>query len=143
MNSIQICLDTNIWIGGLISGNLHCIKILNALSQFQVILPNQIRAELARNFDERHLRLLFRIFEETHVEIDYSAIPYELIMAYKQKGLKKGAAIIGAFCEYRQISILVSENRHFLREVSDEKSFKVIFAQTFCEFYLQHHAANL
>lgn len=101
MNSTLICLDTNIWIGGLVSGNLHCVRILNALSQLRVLLPNQIRAELVRNFNDRHLRMFLGILEKTNIAIDYGNIPFELIVDYKQKGLKKGDAVIGAFCEYR------------------------------------------
>lgn len=125
------------------SGNLHCVRILNALSQLRVLLPNQIRAELVRNFNDRHLRMFFGILEKTNIAIDYGNIPFELIVDYKQKGLKKGDAVISAFCEYRQITILVSENRHFLREVSAEKSFKVLYSQAFCEFYFQNNLTNL
>jgi hypothetical protein len=40
-------------------------------------------------------------------------------------GLKKGDAVIGAFCEFREIDYFISENRHFISELKTDK-FKIL-----------------
>jgi predicted nucleic acid-binding protein len=42
---MQISLDTNVWIFGLLENNGYCVRILDNLAQFTVIVPNQIRED--------------------------------------------------------------------------------------------------
>ena len=68
--------------------------------------------------------------------IDFEKVPLAYIREFEQKGLKKGDAEIGAFCEWRQIDILVSDNRDFLRGLSAERSFQVMAPQEFCAAFI-------
>jgi len=49
---------------------------------------------------------------------DYARAPAELIARWEQQGAKKGDAVIAAHLEAAQIRYVVSENRHFLTEIS-------------------------
>ena len=66
---------------------------------------------------------------------DYEPVPSEHIIASFRKGLKKGDALIGGFCEWRNVSILISDNRHFLRELVAITSFKVMSPSEFCQTF--------
>ena len=46
---MAISLDTNVWIFGLFNLEPACHKILLNLRDFEIVVPNQIRAELERN----------------------------------------------------------------------------------------------
>jgi len=58
---------------------------------------------------------------------DYKKIVYEFI---KKLGLKKGNIGIAAFCEYVKANYLITENRHFLKELKT-KQFKIRDAEDF------------
>ncbi len=58
--------------------------------------------------------------------------PDALVENYRRKGLKKGDALIGAFCEWQHISFFVSENRHFLVELNDSP-YEVVDAEALCQ----------
>jgi len=49
VTDMQISLDTNVWIFGLLENNSYCVRILDNLAQFDVIVSNQIRIELTNN----------------------------------------------------------------------------------------------
>jgi hypothetical protein len=54
------------------------------------------------------------------------------ITSFENKGLKKGDAEIGAFCEWRRVDVVVSDNRDFLKGLSGEHYFEVMSPQEFC-----------
>ena len=70
MNCMVICmkisLDTNIWMFGLFRNNEFCKRILDNLSLFEIIVPNQIRIELERNLPDLQLKEFHRIFKLCH-----------------------------------------------------------------------------
>lgn len=57
------------------------------------------------------------------MKIDAERVPSTYIAAFEQKGLKKGDAEIGAFCEWRKIDIIVSDNRDFLKGLPPGQHF--------------------
>ena len=136
MRDISISLDTNIWIFGILQTKPACIKILQSLSQFDVILPNQVRLELERNLSPKTKKLFYQIAEVYQVCIDTAPVPKHFVHLFYKLGLKKGDAEIGAFCQWRKIDIFISENRDFLRGLAQGHNFKVMPPKTFCESYL-------
>ena len=60
MSATRICLDTNVWVNGLLGLNPLCQVILSRLDLFEVELPDIIRDELQRNLREPDMRRLFR-----------------------------------------------------------------------------------
>jgi len=134
MSAMQISLDTNIWIFGLLWKDEFCQKILLNLTQFQVLIPDQVRAELERNLSERDLKRFYQLVVQfENLRIDFEMIPRSYIESFLKKGLVKGDAEIAAFCEWRKIDILVSDNRDFLTRLLYDKSFRVLSPKTFCE----------
>ena len=57
--------------------------------------------------------------------------PFVLVEKYVNLGLPaKADAFIGAFAEWMNVSYLISENRHFLRQVKT-KAFQIMDADEF------------
>ncbi|MEE4359505.1 MAG: hypothetical protein V2I97_23735 [Desulfococcaceae bacterium] len=76
---------------------------------------------------------------EAGVQFDFRRVPESYISMFEQKGLKKGDLIIGAFCEWRHVDIIVSDNRDFLRGLSGGHHFQVMSPHKFCEQHFQQH----
>jgi len=130
---MQISLDTNIWIFAIVAKEPVCTKILSNLGGFDVVLPDQIRVELERNFSDNDMKLFYRLLLRYNIKIDFEPVPRYLVIEFEGKGLKKGDAEIGAFCEWRQIDLFVSDNRDFLRGLSPEHYFDVMSPDEFCQ----------
>lgn len=81
------------------------------------------------------MKSFYQILNGLEVEVDFAKIPSNYISMFEQKGLKKGDAQIGAFCEWRKINIIVSDNRDFLRGLSAGHYFAVMSPQEFCEAF--------
>jgi predicted nucleic acid-binding protein len=130
---MQVSLDTNVWIFGIISADEFCEKILFNLAQFEIIIPEQVRAELERHLLTQDMKHFHQLVLQTEVKIDYEKVPSTYIAEFEQKGLKKGDAEIGAFCEWRKVDILVSDNRDFLKAMPAGQRFQVLSPEVFCE----------
>jgi len=72
------------------------------------------------------------IFGIVGVKIDFSEVPKDYISQFEKKGLKKGDAEIGAFCEWKRVNVIVSDNRDFLKGLS-EHYFEVMNPKEFCD----------
>ena len=135
---MHVSFDTNVWIFGLKGTNRFCEVILLNLGLFRTTIGNQIRAELERNLSVIELREFYNLVLEKEITIDFAPAPRSKVIAFERKGLKKGDAVIGAFCEWREIDIFVSNNRDFLRGLAPDHRFVVLSPQQFCErFELQ------
>lgn len=129
---MQVSLDTNIWIFGILGVDAFCETILLNLAEFTVIIPDQIRAEIERNLSDDDMKQFYYFLLQYGVTIDFSPVPEDLIADFESKGLKKGDAKIGAFCEWRKVDVIVSENRDFLRGLAPDHYFEVMSAEEFC-----------
>jgi predicted nucleic acid-binding protein len=130
---MQISLDTNVWIFGLLGNNSYCVRILDNLAQFDVVVSNQIRIELTNNLPKPLLDEFYQLVQEADVQLNYERVPEIYITMFESKGLKKGDAIIGGFGEWKKIDKIVSDNRDFLRGLSAGHYFEVMSPQEFCE----------
>lgn len=70
------------------------------------------------------------------VDIDYAPVPPAMVQAYEQRGLTKGDAVIAAFCEYRSITMFISDNRDFLRTLAPPPPLQVLAPTAFCDLFL-------
>jgi len=129
-----ISLDTNVWISGFL-GDMFCEKIILNLCRLDIIMPNQIRDELERNLSGDYMKRFYLLALEADVRFDFERVPQSYITMFEQKGLKKGDLIIGAFCEWQRVDIIVSDNRDFLRCLTGEHWFRVLSPQKFCETF--------
>src|SRR5437879_8042059 len=99
------------------------------LDQLKVHLPLQILLELQHNLtDEETRRVLLAVMKAKAVTWDYAPAPLELVRTWQHRGAKKGDAVIAAHLEIAQVSYFVSENRHFIAEITD-LPFKVLTSE--------------
>jgi len=128
-----ISLDTNVWIFGLLETDYFCHRIVLNLSQFEVVVPDQVRRELNNNLDNDDMRRFYALRSQHNVRLSYEQVPDIYVTMFYDKGLKKGDAIIGGFGEWQQIDFIVSDNRDFLRGLAAGHYFEVLSPQEFCE----------
>jgi len=129
---MRISLDTNIWIFGILGIDSCCEKILLNLAQFEIIIPNQVRAELERNFSPDSLKVFYKFINRLDIVLSYERVPESYILMFEAKGLKKGDAVIGGFAQWKKVDVIVSDNRDFLRGLSADHSFQVMSPKDFC-----------
>lgn len=128
-----VSLDTNVWIFGFLEKDSFCEKILLNLPKFDIIIPDQIRSELERNLPRPYMKRFYPLALEAGVQFDFEPVPQQFLSMYSRKGLKKGDLVIGAFCEWRKVDVIVSDNRDFLRGLSEGHFFRVLSPREFCE----------
>ncbi|MFQ5456634.1 MAG: type II toxin-antitoxin system VapC family toxin [Nitrospirota bacterium] len=119
----RVILDTNVWIFGLRHHPElpYCRLLLERLDQLQVILPRQVLRELQANLTESELRTLFRLLKQfsRQIIISWEKTRIKTIHKYQNIGCKLGDAIIAAHLEELGIEMLITENRHFLKELKN------------------------
>ncbi len=133
MPTLTILLDTNEYIFGLTKPEGDSAKLLENLPSFIVKLPRFILSEIHSNLPEDMNKIFYALLKEAKVEIVEEPIPASLVAKYK-KQLPEEDAVIAAYCEFLQVDILISENRHFLVDFHP-KAFKVLSAQNFLAQY--------
>lgn len=130
-----ISLDTNVWIFGLTGIQPACVTILDHLAQWPLAVPDQVRTELERNLSPQDMKTFYNRINKLRATIDYAPVSEERIEALKQRGLKKGDAVIAAFCEQHAIGIFVSDNRDFLRTLAPSARFQIVSPTEFCTMF--------
>jgi len=94
-----IALDTNVYLIAVrgFAGSEDCQSLLcDNVERLRIHLPLQIIVELNDNLTE----------------------PHQQVEQFEALGTKKGDAALSANLHSAKVSFLISENRHFLREVS-------------------------
>jgi hypothetical protein len=120
---------------GLENRDENSVKILRKLNQFNTLIAFQVERELHHNLNAEKLNDFYSLANKTHsLKIDFELPPDSYIQAYRRQGLKQGDAKIAAFCEWRNVDMFVSENRHFLDELSGAP-FKIVNSEKFCKIY--------
>ena len=126
MNSIQneiVALDTNEFIFALRheAARPACETLLfDHLSKLQIFIPLQVLIELQRNLTDVEMRGVLRaLMKAKAVTWDHAPPAFERVRQWEERGAKKGDAIIAAHLEAVGVRYFISENRHFLAELSD------------------------
>ena len=135
-NFMKISLDTNIWIFAFEAHNPWCETIVRSLDKFDTVIPEQVRVEVERNLSFRTKKDFYRTLRHFGVPVDFAEVPQHRIERLYSLGLKKGDAVIGAFCEWKKVDVFVSDNRDFLKGLSPGYDFKVMSPEEFCKMYL-------
>jgi hypothetical protein len=97
--------------------------------------------EVTRNLTTPvQVRRFYRLFQvRTFAFLVDEPVPQELVDKYVRLGLpEKADAFIGAFAEWMQARYLISENRHFLRELKTS-AYEVLSAKEFIARWEQHN----
>jgi len=126
MNSIQtdfLALDTNEFVLALRESPVSSscgVLVFEKLSQLKVYIPLQVIIELNRNLSNLEVSRVFAALSRAKaLRIDYAKPPQSLIDKWLFRGAKKGDAVIVADLEMARINYLISENRHFISELTD------------------------
>lgn len=101
-------------------------------NNIHITIPRLIAKEVTRNLIAEEVREFYRLFQEEQFgQIIDEPIPSALVEKYINLGLPaKADAFIGAFAEWMNVSHLISENRHFLRELQTT-AFEIVNAAEF------------
>ena len=118
---MRICIDSCVFIRGINQEGSDAERLLRSIGpELQVIANRLIAQEVTRNLSgPQQIRRFYQIFHESAAAfIVTGPIPPAILDRYVALGLReKGDAIIGAFAEWMVVDYLISDNRHFLREL--------------------------
>ena len=135
-----VVLDTNEFIFGLVGNQKYpafLIQNLGKLSQdFEFCVSRQITKEILDNIPKNCQGRLFNLINSGIIKYDDKLIDKKLLVKYKTYGLKKGDVVIAAFADKENADFLISENRHFLKELKNAK-FKILDAEQFIKNILK------
>lgn len=131
---MRICIDSCVFIHGLEGNDPAARRLITLISPtLQLVVPRLVAQEVTRNLHSpEQVRRFYRLFHE----IDWAfivdePIPTDLVEKYVHLGLPaKADAFIGAFAEWMEARYLISDNRHFLRELRTD-AFDVLDADGF------------
>ena len=133
---MRICIDSNQFIFGISGVDADAERLMMLLPQLHVVLPRLVIKEVTRNLSTTNMKALYALLSRAqHVVIVNEPVPTTFVVRYLQLGLReKGDAFIGAFAEWQQVDYLISDNRHFLSELSNT-TFAVLTPGLFLQRY--------
>jgi len=139
---MRICIDSNQFIFGIGGIDPTSETIMSLLPSLEVVLPRLVIKEVARNLTKAQTKSFFNLLNKAaQVKIVDEPVPVELVRKYIKLGLpEKADAFIGAFTEWQGAKYLISDNRHFLSELSGA-AFKVLSPEEF--LYRHYHKVIL
>jgi len=68
-NGMNVSLDTNVWLFGIVGVDVFCERILLNLQQFDVVVPDQVRAELERNLSDFDMKQFYQFLLRSGVTV--------------------------------------------------------------------------
>jgi predicted nucleic acid-binding protein len=135
---MRICIDSSAFILGLHDTDPDASKILELIgSELKLTIPRLVAQEVTRNLTtSEQVRQFYQLFQNYDVaQIIDEPVPPALVKRYASLGLPaKADAFIGAFAEWMNVNYLISENRHFLRQLTTE-AFQVLDAVDFIKLW--------
>jgi hypothetical protein len=138
---MRICIDSCVLIRGLEESEPAAGRLLDLIGpELILLIPRLVAQEVTRNLGTpEQVRRFYRLFQ-THAFalIVDEPVPRKLVNKYVYLGLpEKADAFIGTFAEWMQVRYLVSDNRHFLRDLQTD-AFDVSNAARFVERWETH-----
>lgn len=133
---MRICIDSCVFITGLTQQDSPDAKLLDLVGpDLYLVIPRLVAQEVTRNLQTpEQVRLFYHLFSHHRFAfVVDEPVPRPLVEDYVVRGLREKAdAFIGAFAEWMEVRYLISDNRHFLRELKVE-SYLVIGPKEFIE----------
>ena len=132
----KVVLDSNQFIFALRDEEEFCAKIIKLSGiRFETVISetiiNEVFSRLKELENKDFASFIIHAIKNLKIKIyDDTLIPSTMIKKYLERGAKKGDASIAAFTEWIQADYLVTENRHFLRELEID-AFETINAEDF------------
>lgn len=131
---MRICIDSCVFINGLTGADAAAVRLLDIVGpDLTLVIPRLVAQEVTRNLQTTaQVHRFYQIFyQRTFAFIVDELTPRDLVRRYVDKGLpEKADAFIGAFAEWMQVRYLISDNRHFLRDLQTT-AFRVLDAAAF------------
>ncbi|HOT93152.1 MAG TPA: type II toxin-antitoxin system VapC family toxin [Anaerolineae bacterium] len=131
---MRICIDSCIFIRGIQTSDTIIRQLIKSVGpSCHLYIPRLVAQEVTRNLHSpKQVRQFYRLFHRTSFAfIIDDPVPENLFSKYAALGLPaKADAFIGAFAEWMGARYLISDNRHFLRDLQAD-AFEVVDAETF------------
>ena len=131
---MRICIDSCVFIYGAQREKSAERRLITLIGPtVQLVIPRLVAQEVTRNLrSTKQVRRFYRLFHELDsASIVDGPVPAEMVAKYISLGLPaKADAYIGAFAEWMQVHYVISDNRHFLRELRTH-AFEVLDAAAF------------
>ena len=121
---MRICIDSCVFINSLRQNDPAAVRLLDIVGyELSLVIPRLVAQEVTRNLTTpEQVRRFYHLFE--HYDFAFivdEPVPVALVRQYAQSGLlEKADAFIGAFAEWMQVRYLISDNRHFLRNLQTD-----------------------
>lgn len=135
---MHICIDSSAFVLGLRGIDSAATRVLELIgSELNLVIPHLISQEVTRNLSTpAQVKQFYQLFQNySFAQIIDEPVPSTLVAKYISLGLPaKADAFIGAFAEWVNADFLISENRHFLRELQ-ANAFQVMDAAEFVKFW--------
>jgi len=133
---MRICIDSNQFIFGIEGSDPASEELMMLLPHLEVVIPRLVMKEVTRNLSDAQTKALYTLLNKApRVTIIDEPVPIDLVTKYVALGLPvKADAVIGAFAEWQGVKYLISDNRHFLEELSTE-AFEVLRPDEFLQRY--------
>ncbi len=118
-----VAFDTNEFIYAIrhTSDRLPSVELVySLLYDVRLFVPYQVFKELSHNLtvaEETEFQAVARTAQDLH--LSFTPAPSALVEVFENRGAKRGDARIAAELELAGIKWLISENRHFLSEITD------------------------
>ncbi len=116
-------IDTNVWIFGLRRDENfpESARVLDEIGSFLVLVPLQVIKELHLNLIDDEMKDFYRLLNKFPdcAEVSWERVPSERVVFCKDRGCRKGDAIIAAYAETLNADLIVSNNRQFLQTVTN------------------------
>lgn len=133
---MRICIDSNQFIFGIEGTDPASETLITLLPYLEVVIPRLILIEVTRNLKDTQVKALYSLLKNRpNIKIIENTVPVELVNKYVELGLREKAdAFIGAFAEWQKVNLLISDNRHFLDDLT-EAPFEVLSPDVFIRRY--------
>ena len=133
---MRICIDSCVFIQGLQQSDTAAVRLLDHIGpELILLIPRLAAQEVTRNLaTPAQVSYFYRLFQARDFAfIVDELVPQPLVDKYVKFGLPgKADAFIGAFAEWMQVRYLISDNRHFLRNLRTD-AYEVLDAAKFIE----------
>lgn len=131
---MRICIDSSVLIQSLQTSDPAAVRLLDLIGPDLILLiPRLVAQEVTRNLTTpEQVRRFYRLFQAYDIAfIVDEPVPRHLVDKYVDLGLPgKADAFIGAFAEWLQVRYLISDNRHFLRQLQTT-AYEVVDSEEF------------
>jgi len=131
---MRICIDSCVFIRGLRTQDPVIASVLDKIGpNIRLFIPRLVAQEVVRNLlTPEQVRNFYRLFVPFEfARIVDEPVPTRFVAKYSRLGLPaKADAFIGGFTEWQELDFLISDNRHFLRQLQSS-TFEVVTPDDF------------